>query len=188
MAQLKSRLSKSYTVSSIQDMEDSESNFIDDVLQEQEKENEKQNEKQEQEKDKVKETKDLTKIPEDTEEADDKDEYVPRTYTINFNTKKKLKRSAKRARVSMQHYVNYILTQYFEEKDKLNLTESMISERDLDWMEEYARKIIGYKELSHFLIKKANVERLEHYSSLYATNLSVYINYIFDSYLDTFPE
>lgn len=118
-----------------------------------------------------------------TQQIDTEDEeYFLRTYNISIGSVKYIKRKAAVNRSSIKVIMNHLLDTSFTLLEKEIGNRTMLNDADYDKMEDYAQSVKGRKEVLCFSISKTNVEKLEHYSALFATNLSVFMNYIIDTY------
>jgi len=112
----------------------------------------------------------------------DAEEYSLRTYNISIGSAKYIKRKAAVNRSSIKAIMNHLLDTGFTLLEKEIGDQTVLNDADYDKMEDYAQSIKGRKEVLCFSISKANIEKLEHYSALFATKLSIFMNYMIDTY------
>lgn len=167
---LRSRLQEQYQ-EMIEEQNTSNPNFVDEIVAQESSSHPEQTEKRSEPLSDVTFTDSKPKEPEV--------HYLARSYTLQTETKQKLRIRVRTERTSIKDYINKCLQKFFETQD---YSRQKATPEEYKKFQDYEESL-GKKEYRGILLTEENVKKLDYWSSFYAIPKSVLMNYILEMFL-----
>lgn len=166
---LRSRLQEQYQeMIEEQNSSAANQNFVDDVVS-----------REESVQSEEKQLSSSVKLPQSSRQEETEIHYLARSYTLQTETKQKLRIRVRTERTSIKDYINKCLQKFFETQD---YSRQKATPEEYKKFQDYEESL-GKKEYRGILLTEENVQKLDYWSSFYAIPKSVLMNYILEMFL-----
>lgn len=166
---LRSRLQEQYQeMIEEQNSSAANQNFVDDVVS-----------REESVQSEEKQLSSSVKLPQSSRQEETEIHYLARSYTLQTETKQKLRIRVRTERTSIKDYINKCLQKFFETQD---YSRQKATPEEYKKFQDYEESL-GKKEYRGILLTEENVKKLDYWSSFYAIPKSVLMNYILEMFL-----
>lgn len=166
---LRSRLQEQYQeMIEEQNSSAANQNFVDDVVS-----------REESVQSEEKQLSSSVKSPQSSRQEETEIHYLARSYTLQTETKQKLRIRVRTERTSIKDYINKCLQKFFETQD---YSRQKATPEEYKKFQDYEESL-GKKEYRGILLTEENVQKLDYWSSFYAIPKSVLMNYILEMFL-----
>lgn len=166
---LRSRLQEQYQeMIEEQNSSAANQNFVDDVVS-----------REESVQSEEKQLSSSVELPHSSRQKEPEIHYLARSYTLQTETKQKLRIRVRTERTSIKDYINKCLQKFFETQD---YSRRKATPEEYKKFQDYEESL-GKKEYRGILLTEENVQKLDYWSSFYAIPKSVLMNYILEMFL-----